>query len=68
MLRLERIQRSDTKKALGIFPYENKLRELDLFSLEERWLREELITTFLYLKGTTKEVEALFLQGFTWKR
>lgn len=68
MLRMEKVQRSDTKKELGIFPYKERLREQDLFSLEERGLREELITMFLYLKGTTKEVEALFLQGFTRKR
>lgn len=52
----------------GIFPYEERLREFDLSSLEERWLREELMTVFLYLKGTKKKVEALFLQGFTWER
>lgn len=65
MLRLQSVHGSDTKKELGIFLYEERLRELDLFSLEERWLREELITMFLYLKGIKKEVEALFSQGFT---
>ncbi|GAB0186012.1 hypothetical protein GRJ2_001066500 [Grus japonensis] len=56
MDRLERVQRMDTRmiKGLGSLPYEERLRELGLFSLEEG-LREDLITMFQYLKGGYKE-------------
>jgi len=55
--RLERVQRRAAKmiKRLGSLPYKERLRKLDLFSLETRRLRRDLITMFQYLNGGYKE-------------
>ncbi|CAM4635006.1 unnamed protein product [Caretta caretta] len=55
--KLERVQRMATKmiRRLGYMTYEEMRRELDLFSLQQRRVKGDLITAFNYLKGASKE-------------
>ncbi|KFQ33596.1 hypothetical protein N332_02428, partial [Mesitornis unicolor] len=65
---LERVKRKAAKMIKGLehLSYEDRLRELMVFSLEKRRLQEDLVATFQYSKGVCKKcVEELFTRAYS---
>ncbi|MEE6519394.1 hypothetical protein FKM82_031190 [Ascaphus truei] len=57
-MELERVQRRANKliKGMDNLTYEERLAKLDLFTLEKRRLRGDMITIYKYIQGQYKEL------------
>ena len=70
IVKLERVQKRAVRmmKDLGGGSYEDKLKELDLFSLEKRRIRGDMITVFRIVKGFDKVDSSKFFRfrNLTW--
>jgi len=60
---LEWVQRMTANRGLEDLSYEERLRQLGLFSLEKIRLQGDPIAAFQYLKGPTRKLERDFLRG-----